>query len=293
MGIAIKHVVSVSLGTSKRDYQVKITCGQETVLLERRGCNGRLDLAANLFKELDGRVDALGLGGANKFYHLGTRRYPFPAGQYLARQVKETPLVDGSGWKANIDPHATKELSFLPPDSKALVVSVLDRFWLARSLQASGFTVLAGDAAFGLRLPLLLSLTTFIKLGYITMPLLSHLPLSYLYPLESDRKKNYQHRNYLYAGIRIIAGDWHFIQRYLLKSLTGKVIITSGTTPADRKHLRQYGAAWLLTTTPSFEGINPAANAIEAVLVALGAQQPQYLTLARSLKWLPRLQRLQ
>lgn len=232
----------------------------------------------------------MGLGGANKFYHLGTRRYPFPAGQYLARQVKKTPIVDGSSWKADIEPWAIKELSFLPTNSKALVVSVLDRFWLAKGLQTAGFAVIAGDASFGLKLRLLLPLTTFIKIGHITMPVLSHLPLTYLYPLRFHRKKN--HHPCLDANIKIIAGDWRFIRGNLIQSVAGKVIITSGTTPADRELLRKSGATWLILTTPLFAGLNPAANAMEAVLVALGAQRSQYLTLAHSFGWLPQLQRL-
>ncbi|KYH30901.1 hypothetical protein [Neomoorella mulderi] len=281
------------MGTNSRDYQVKLNCGQETILLERRGCNGRLDLAARLLKKLDGRVDALGLGGANFNYHLGSRCYPCPAGRYLARQVKETPLVDGSGWKQWVEPRAIDQLAFLPPGSRALVVSVLDRFWLARALQAAGYPVLAGDAAFGLKLPLGFPLSTFMILGYLTMPLLAHLPLGYLYPLGHDQEKSYPHYHHLFARVKIIAGDWHFIRRHLPVSLAGKVVITGGTTPGDRELLRRRGAAWLLATTPVFEGFSPAANAMEAMLVALGAAAPQYPALAGKLGWLPSLYCLQ
>lgn len=251
-----------------------------------------MEKAANLLKQLDGRVDALGLGGANLFYHLGCRRYPFPAGQFLARQVKETPLVDGSGWKAYIDTQAVSQLSFLPLNSKALVVSVLDRFWLAQSLEDAGFSVLAGDAAFGLRLPLLLPLSTFKKLAYLTMPALCHLPLTYLYAPGSGTPQINRSLLDRCARIKIIAGDWRFIRRFILPALKGKVIITSGTNVADRELLHRSGAAWLLTTTPLFAGINPAANAMEAALVALGLQPPQYLEQARKYGWLPSLQQL-
>ncbi|WP_258360534.1 quinate 5-dehydrogenase [Moorella sulfitireducens (nom. illeg.)] len=250
-------------------------------------------MAARLLKELDGKVDALGLGGVNFYYHLGQRRYLCPAARYLSRQVKRTPLVDGSGWKQWVEPLAAGKLLFLPPGSRALVVSVLDRFWLARALQTAGYPVLAGDAAFGLKIPLGFPLSFFILLGYLTMPLLARLPLAYLYPLGPEQEKSHPRYRHLFARVKIIAGDWHFIRHHLPLSLTGKVIITSGTTPDDRELLRRRGATWLLATTPVINGFSPAANAMEAILVAMGVAAPRYPELAGKLGWLPALFRLQ
>ncbi|MBC7325614.1 MAG: hypothetical protein H5T99_09910 [Moorella sp. (in: Bacteria)] len=176
----------------------------------------------------------------------------------------------------------------MPSGSRALVVSVLDRFWLARALQEAGYPVLAGDASFGLKLPLGFSLSTFMTLGYLTMPFLARLPLSCLYPLGHAQEESRCRFRHLFARVKIIAGDWHFIRRYLPDSLAGQVIITSGTTPEDRELLRQRGAACLLATTPTFAGISPAANAMEALLVALGAPEEHYLGVAARLGWLPR-----
>jgi len=232
-------------------------------------------------------VDALGLGGVNFYYHLGTRRYPSPTGQYLARQVKTTPLVDGCGWKRWVEPLAVKHLALVPPGNPALVVSILDRFWLANALQTAGYPVVAGDAACALKLPLGFSLSTFTALGYLTMPFLAHLPLRYLYPLNPTPPKGYSSARHLLARAKIIAGDWHFIRHHLPVALQGKVIITSGTTPGDRELLRRRGAGWLLSTTPDFDGISPAANAVEAILASLGIEEEQYTVLAERWGWLP------
>ncbi|MDN5361473.1 MAG: hypothetical protein PWP70_520 [Moorella sp. (in: firmicutes)] len=169
------------------------------------------------------------------------------------------------------------------------MVSVLDRFWLARALQQAGYVTLAGDAAFGLKLPLAVSLPTFTRLGYLTMPLLARLPLAYLYPLGPHQEHPRPRFQHLYARARIIAGDWHFIRHNLPRRLDGQVFITSGTNPADRELLARCGASRLLMTTPTFQGISPAANALEAVLVALGAREKEYLQLATKLNWLPRM----
>ncbi|MGI9860251.1 hypothetical protein SDD30_02555 [Moorella naiadis] len=259
------------------------------VFLKRYGCNGQPEVAARLLRELDGWVDALGLGGVNLFYHLAGKDYSCPLGQYLACQVRKTPLVDGSGWKRRVEITAVDLLPPLPAGSPALVVSVLDRFWLAQALQQAGYVTLAGDAAFGLKLPLAVSLPTFTRLGYLAMPLLARLPLAYLYPLGPHQEHSRPRFQHLYARARIIAGNWHFIRRNLPWHLNGQVFITSGTTPADRELLARRGASRLVTTTPTFQGISPAANALEAVLVALGAGEEEYLHLARKLNWLPRM----
>ena len=59
----MKHVVSVSLGSSKRDKKVQFKLGEQTIVMERIGCDGDEKKARALFAEMDGKVDALGVGG--------------------------------------------------------------------------------------------------------------------------------------------------------------------------------------------------------------------------------------
>jgi hypothetical protein len=59
----MKRAVSISIGSSKRDKSVVVQMLGETVCLERIGTDGDLIKAARLFQELDGKVDAFGVGG--------------------------------------------------------------------------------------------------------------------------------------------------------------------------------------------------------------------------------------
>ena len=54
----MKHAVSVSIGSSRRDKRVEITLLDEQIIIERIGTDGDMDKAANLYRELDGNVDA-------------------------------------------------------------------------------------------------------------------------------------------------------------------------------------------------------------------------------------------
>ena len=95
----MKRAVSVSLGSKSRDKKVVTTLLGEEVSIERIGTDGDEDKAYQLFCELDGKVDAFGVGGIDLFVHALKRDYPLYAGLKLVRDVKTTPYVDGGGLK--------------------------------------------------------------------------------------------------------------------------------------------------------------------------------------------------
>ena len=54
----MKHAVSISLGSSERDQIEEITLLGERICIERRGTDGDIHKATQLFTELDGKVEA-------------------------------------------------------------------------------------------------------------------------------------------------------------------------------------------------------------------------------------------
>ena len=61
----MKRAVSISIGSSKRNKAVEVTLLGEKVSIERIGTDGDMEAAALKYKELDGTVDAFGVGGAD------------------------------------------------------------------------------------------------------------------------------------------------------------------------------------------------------------------------------------
>ena len=70
----MKRVVSVSLGSSQRDYSFTTTVLGRRIEVRRIGANGDVALAAELIREHDGRVDAIGLGGLTPVFRVGEAR---------------------------------------------------------------------------------------------------------------------------------------------------------------------------------------------------------------------------
>ena len=73
----MKRAVSISLGSSKRDSTVELDLLGQPVRIQRIGTDGDMARAAALYSELDGQVDAFGVGGtdlgltvADKYYTL-------------------------------------------------------------------------------------------------------------------------------------------------------------------------------------------------------------------------------
>ena len=59
----MKRAVSISIGSSKRNKTVEVELLGEKVLIERIGTDGSMEKAAQLYRELDGKVNAFGVGG--------------------------------------------------------------------------------------------------------------------------------------------------------------------------------------------------------------------------------------
>ncbi len=272
-----KRVVSVSLGSSRRDSVAEVEVLGERIVLERRGTDGDLAKAIALIRALDGEVDAIGLGGIDLYLVAGGRRYAIRDALRLKEAAKRTPVVDGSGLKHTLERRAVAELASLIPwrETKVLLPAAVDRFGLAEALAEAGAKALYGDLIFALGLPIpLYSLSLLQKLAYLLLPLLTRLPFHLLYPTGEKQEQvveDWRSRYYLWADL--VAGDWHYIRRHMPKDMQGKTVLTNTTTPEDLEFLKARKVARLITTTPRLGGRSFGTNVMEALLVALAGRE--------------------
>ena len=271
----MKKVVSVSLGSSSRDHRAEIELLGERLSLERIGTDGSLDRALQKLRELDGKVDAIGLGGIDVYLYAGTKRYALRDGLRLLAAVKQTPVVDGSGLKNTLEREAVRflrdELGVGLRGKKVLMVSALDRFGMAQALVDAGADVLFGDFIFALDLDKpVRGLAEFEALAERYLPDACKLPFQFFYPTgkKQDRPPQPKYPGY-YAEAEIIAGDFHFMRQFMPERLDGKLVLTNTLTAHDVDELRARGVARLVTTTPDFGGRSFGTNVVEAALLAL------------------------
>ena len=266
------RVVSVSLGSSSRDKVSRTAFLDQEVELSRIGTDGSLEGARRMIAELDGEVDAIGLGGIDLFLCAGHRKYTVRDARRLANAAKKTPVVDGSSLKLTLERRHVDWLAdnFPSPalrDSRVLMVSGVDRWGMAERLSEHAKEVLFGDLMFGLGLPIpLRRLRTVENIARVLLPVL---PFQLLYPTGAKQKEHKPRFTEYLVWADWLCGDFHYIRRNLPERLDGKVILTNTTTAEDQQLLRQRGAASLITTTPVIDGRSFGMNVLEGCLVAL------------------------
>jgi len=216
--VKAKRVVSVSLGTSKRDKREETEFLGEPFLIERRGTDGDKRRFQDLIAELDGKIDCFGVGGTDVYLYAGDRRYTWRASRNLLRNARKTPWVDGSGIKHTLERETVRHLdeAGIVDFSKlnVLLVSAVDRFGMGEELAERSKSVVFGDLLFGTPIPIpVRSWRTVKMLARIILPLITWCPPEWFYPTGQKQEVNTPKHERYFREAHVIAGDWHFIRR--------------------------------------------------------------------------------
>lgn len=291
----LKRIVSVSLGSSKRDHRVETKIFGENVVIERIGTNGNYQQMVNLLKSMDGKADAFGMGGIDMYLFAGEKRYMIKDAVPIARTPRITPIVDGSGLKHTLERrvvgYLAKELDMDLRGKKVLMVAAVDRYGMAEAFAEAGCRMTFGDFMFGLGLPIpLKSLNSLRWVAYTLLPIVVRMPYTFLYPTGSKQDQITPKYSRHYEEADIIAGDFLFIKKYMPDRMDDKIIVTNTVTAGDVEELRKRGVSTLVTSTPEFSGRSFGANVMEALLVSFSGKKPGELQTADYLQLLDKLQ---
>lgn len=279
----MKRVVSVSLGSSKRNHRWETELLGQRVVVERIGTDGDMRRAIQLIRELDGKVDALGLGGIDLYIRAGDRRWAFRDAVRMASAARRTPVVDGGGLKDTLErwvvDYLIREAGWQFAGRRTLMVLAVDRFGMAEALVEAGADVIFGDLIFGLGVPIpLRSLKSLQILARLLAPIITQLPFQLFYPTGKKQEVIVPRHGRFYRWAELIVGDFHAIRRHMPDDLGGKVVITNTVTASDVEELKRRGVEVLCTTTPDLGGRSFGTNVLEAALVAVSGRRPEELT---------------
>jgi len=300
----MKRAVSISIGSSKRNKSVEVELLGEKVIIERIGTDGDMEKAALLYKELDGKVDAFGVGGADLGLMVDDKWYPLYSVNSMVRFIKHTPVVDGTGVKNTLENMAAPMIDeklggyITEKGRKVLIMTGSDRWGLTKSFTELGYETVFGDLMFSLDIPIPLHTTNQIKtLVGILMPVISRVPFKWVYPTGAKQETRTPKFEKYFQWATVIAGDCHYIKKYMPNDLNGKIIVTNTTTPEDVDLFKQCGVKYLITTTPVLDGRSFGTNMIESALIAISGKNrkltyDEYTELLNRLDFKPQLQEL-
>ncbi len=299
----MKRVVSISLGSSKRNKKVTANLFGETFEIERVGTDGNKAQYKQLIADLDGKVDAFGVGGTDLYVYANNRRYTMRDSVALFKGAKQTPYLDGSGLKNTLERETVAYLQEQGivdfTQKRVLLVCAVDRFGMAEALAKRAKSIVFGDMMFSLGLPFAIRSWGMVQLlARLVLPIVTLFPIEWLYPTGEKQDKNTPKWQKYYAEAEVIAGDYHLIGRYMPEDMKGKIVLTNTTTSENVEELKRRGVKTLITTTPVFEGRSFGTNVMEAVLVTLLNKPPSQLTpedyfrKLQELDWKPTVQEL-
>lgn len=273
----MKQVVSISLGSSRRDHEVTTILLGEPVRIRRIGVDGDFSRARQLFREMDGRVDAFGIGGCEFGINFDGRYYPLRSVAPLVEGLS-SPVVDGSGVRGVVERGMGKllnerlgdRIAAAPRGKRVLFCVSAGRYDLVEGFAEAGFQLRFGDPGFVVGLPYASTNFWLAKqVGHWVIPLVVKAPFRWLYPTGKSQERNRPRFRAWFDWATVIADDFHYIRRHLPEAVPGKIIVTNTTTEEDRELLRQRGAAWLVTSTPVLDGRSFGTNVFEAALTAV------------------------
>ncbi len=273
----MKRVVSISIGSSKRNKSVEAELLGEKLIIERIGTDGDMEKAAQMYQELDGKVDAFGVGGADLGMYIDDKWYKLHSVQKLVRFIKVTPVVDGAGLKNTLEyrlaPFVDQQLGDYVKEKKAFIMTGVDRWGMGQSFLRAGYETVFGDLMIILGIPIALRSERSLRRAFSLMyPIAARLPFEWIYPTGEKQEKRTPKYGEYFEWATVIAGDCHYIKHYMPDKLAGRVICTNTTTSEDVEFFRQAGIKYLVTVTPVLEGRSFGTNVMEAALVAVAGK---------------------
>jgi hypothetical protein len=275
----MKRAVSISIGSSKRNKAVEVTLLGEKISIERIGTDGDMEAAALKYKELDGKVDAFGVGGADLGAIVEGKFFPFHSVQKIVRYIKKTPVVDGGGLKNTLENRAPAFLDkkigdYINARGRKMMMTVgVDRWGLSKSFVEAGYETVFCDLMFALDIPIPIRSIGGVKtLAALMIPIVTRFPFEWLYPTGDKQNEHKPKWEKWYHWATVIAGDCLYIKRNMPLDMQGKVVVTNTTTPEDVEFFRKCGIKYLVTTTPVIEGRSFGTNMMEAAIVAVSGK---------------------
>lgn len=267
----MKRAVGISLGSSSRDKSVRVNLNGQEILVERIGTDGDIEKARQMYLDLDGKVDAFGVGGVDLYLRLDEKEYPLHAALKLVSGVRQTPLCDGRGLKHTLERRvfqlARAQLGAVH-FKQAFVPVAVDRSGLAEAVAEIADRTVFGDLMVALGVPIpIYGIPAFKRVARVMLPIVSHFPMSMIFYGSDGAEHEPKYTKY-FNGSDLIAGDFLFMRKYMPMDLSGKTIVTNTTTEENIDLLRSRGVKTVITTTPRFDGRSFGTNMNEAMLAA-------------------------
>lgn len=295
----MKHVVSISLGSSSQDFNFTTDFLGEKLHVRRIGTNGSTAAAVKLIKQWDKKAAAIGLGVLKDSYRVGARRFIEKDSARLKAVATHVPATTGGRlgdifqeWAVR---HAQTQLGSFFNNARVLFFSGMADYKLALAITEYTGNVRFADPLLQLGVPKLLGSLDALNL-YASG---AHYVKDWTLPsaMASGPVKEWT-RFVLRKAMQkasVIVAPVHELDDFGLEELAGKTVITATVNDERIAQLRDKGVATIIDGSPVMHGHVLGANLLDAMIIAATGKQPQdileddYLEIIAGLKSEPRI----
>ncbi|MEK6222597.1 MAG: quinate 5-dehydrogenase, partial [Chloroflexota bacterium] len=158
--MAIIKILSISVVSPTRDHTTQVELLGQLCEISRKGTNADLKKAIQMYKDLDGKVDAFGVGGSEFYLQVAEKKYYFRDITQIRKAIKISKVGDGNSIKGilaeraliALEEHLNKEGKTLK-GLKGLKTNAVDRYQMAEAMVNAGIDTTFGDFYFALGIP--------------------------------------------------------------------------------------------------------------------------------------------
>jgi predicted amino acid dehydrogenase len=277
----MKHVIGISLGSRRQDFQLRTRLLGQTLQVQRLGSNGSSAQAAKLLRQWNGRADAIGLGLVTDSDQLGARRQRQPDAGVLSALVTSTPLSTGVRladifleWAVR---HAQATLGHYFDNANVLFFSGQSHYKLATAMAEYTPNLLFADPLLQLGVPKLLSSLDQLNL-YATG---AHYVSDWVPPKAMPGPMLKQWTHYVLrkamASATVVVAPVHELDAFGLEELAGKTIVTTTVNETRLAHFKAAGVNLVIDAAPLVGGHPMDPALLDAMILAATGKSPDDL----------------
>ena len=268
----MKHVVSISLGSSTQDFDFVTHFLGEQLHVRRIGSNGSVSAAVKLIKEWEKKAAAIGLGVLKDHYKVGSRRFIDKDSAKLKAVAKHVPVTTGGRlgdifqeWAVR---HAQTHMGSFFNNSRVLFFSGMADYKLASCLAEYTSNLQFADPLLQLGVPKLLGSLEALNLYSRG----AHYVKDWTLPqaMSSGPVKEWT-RFVLRKAMQkasVIVAPVHELDDFGLEELAGKTVISATVNDERIALMRDKGVVTIIDGSPVMHGHVLGANLLDAMIMA-------------------------
>ena len=268
----MKHVVSISLGSSHHDFEFTTTILGSRLHVHRLGVDGDVERAAELAQQWGDEAATLGFGVDQDSDALMEVIAHYNGNATLTTGTRLSGILQE--WAVR---HAQAQMAGFFDNARVLFLSGLQDYRVALAMSEYSANLQFADPALQLGVPKLLGSLQALNL-YADG---AHYVKDWSLPAVLNRGPVKEWARFVVRKAlqkaSVVVAPIHLLDEYGLEELAGKTVIASNVNEARMAALRDKGVATVIDGAPLMQGHSLGANLLEAMVIAATGKHPEDL----------------